>query len=49
MSEEEIRMNINLPNIKSTSEKLRRILRSYKQVELSTLETLRKLLCKPKD
>ena len=42
-------MNINLPNIKSTSEKLRRILRSYKQVELPALETLRKLLCKPKD
>ena len=48
--EEEIRISINLPYIKGTSEKLRRILRSHKiRSTFCTEMTLCKLLCKPKD
>ena len=47
---EEIRMSINLPCVEGTSEKLRSILRSQKiRSTLYTENTLRKLLCKPKD
>ena len=43
-------MSINLPYIESTSEKLRRILRSRKiRSTFCTENTLRKLFCKPKD
>ena len=43
-------MSINLPYVKVTNEKLRRILRSHKiRSTLYTERTLRKLLCKPKD
>ena len=43
-------MSINLPYIERTSEKLRRILRSYRmRSTFYTESTLRKLLCKPKD
>ena len=43
-------MSINLPYVKGTSEKLRRILRSHKiRSTFYTENTLRKLLCKPKD
>ena len=50
IQEEEIRMSINLPYVEDTSEKLRRILRSYKiRSTFYTENTLRKLLCKPKD
>ena len=50
IQEEEIRMSINLPYVEGTSEKLRRILRSYKiRSTFYTENTLRKLLCKPKD
>ena len=43
-------MSINLPHIDGTSEKLRRILRSHKiRSTFYTENTLRKLLCKPKD
>ena len=47
--EEEIRMSIDLPYVKGTSENLRRILRSSKLRYTSyTKSTLLKLLCKPK-
>ena len=47
---EKIRMSINLPYVEGTSEKLRRILRSPKiRLTFCTENTLRKLLCKPKD
>ena len=50
IQEEEIKMSINLPYVESTSEKLRRILRSHKiRSTFYTENTLRKLLCKPKD
>ena len=50
IQEEEINMSINLPYVKGTSEKLRRILRSHKiRSTFYTENTLRKLLCKPKD
>ena len=43
-------MCINLPYIESTSEKLPRILKSHKiRSNIYTDNTLRKLLCKPKD
>ena len=43
-------MSINLPYIEGTSEKLWRILRSHKiKATFYTENTLRKLLCKPKD
>ena len=48
--EEEIRMSVNLPYVEGTSEKLWRILRSHKiRSTFYTENTLRKLLCKPKD
>ena len=47
---EEIRMSINLPYARETSEKLPRILRSYKIRSIFyTEKTLSKPLCKPKD
>ena len=50
IQEEDIRMSINLPYVKGTSEKLTRILRYHKIRSTSYTEnTLRKLLCKPKD
>ena len=50
IQDEEIRMSINLPCVEGTSEKLRSILRSQKiRSTLYTENTLRKLLCKPKD
>ena len=50
IEEEEIKMNINLPYVEGTSEKLRRIPRSHKiRSTFYTEKTLRKLLCKPKD
>ena len=50
IQEEEIKMSRNLPYVEGTSEKLRRILRSYKiRSTFYTENTLRKLLCKPKD
>ena len=50
IQEEEIRTSINLPYVKETSEKLRRILRSYKiRSTFYTEKTLRKPICKPKD
>ena len=43
-------MSINLPYVEGTSEKLQRILRSHKIRSTFYAEnTLRKLLCKPKD
>ena len=49
IQEEEIRMSINLPYVESTSEKLRRILRSHKiRSTFYTENTLRKHLCEPK-
>ena len=43
-------MSINLPYVEGTSEKLRRILRSHNiRSTFYTENTLRKLLCKPKD
>ena len=49
IQEEEIRMNINLPYVEGTSEKLRCILRSNKiRSTFYTESTLRKLLCKLK-
>ena len=43
-------MSINLPYVKGTSEKLRRILRSHKiRSTFYTENTLCKLLCNPKD
>ena len=48
--EGEIRMNINLLYVEDTSEKLWRILRSHKiRSTLYTENTVRKLLCKPKN
>ena len=48
IQEEEIRMSINLSYVESTSEKLRRILRSHKiRSTFCTENTLCKLLCKP--
>ena len=50
IQEEEIKMSINLPYVEGISEKLRRILRSHKiRSTFYTENTLRKLLCKPKD
>ena len=50
VQKEEIRMSINLPYVEGTSENLRRILRSHKiRSTFYTENTLRKLLCKPKD
>ena len=50
IQEEEIRMSINLTYVEGTSEKLRRISRSHKiRSTFCTENTLRKLLCKPKD
>ena len=50
IQEEKIRMSINLPYVEGTSEKLRRILRSHKtRSTFYTENTLRKLVCKPKD
>ena len=50
IQEEEIRLSINFPYVEGTSEKLRRILRSHKiRSTFYTENTLRKLLCKPKD
>ena len=50
IQEEEIRMNMNLPYVEGTSKKLLRTLRSYKiRSTFYTENTLRKLLCKPKD
>ena len=50
IQEEEIKMSIYLPYVEGTSEKLRRILRSHKiRSTFYTENTLRKLLCKPKD
>ena len=50
IQEEEIKMSINLPYVEGTSEKLRRILRSHKiRSTFYTENTLRKLVCKPKD
>ena len=50
IQEEEIKMSIYLPYVEDTSEKLRRILRSHKIRSIFYIEnTLRKLLCKPKD
>ena len=47
---EEITMSTNLPCVEGTSQKLRRILRSHKiRATFYTENTLRKLLCKPKD
>ena len=49
IQEEELRMSINLPYLKGTSQKLRRILRSHKiRSSFYTENTLHKLLCKPK-
>ena len=43
-------MSINLPYVEGLSEKLRRILRSHtRKSTFYTGNTLRKLLCKPKD
>ena len=50
IQEEDIRISINLPYVKRTSEKLRRILRSHKiRSTFYTEMTLHKLLCKTKD
>ena len=50
IQEEEIRMSINLTYIEGISEKLRRISRSHKiRSTFCSENTLRKLLCKPKD
>ena len=47
---DEIRMSINLLYFKGASKKLRRILRSHKiRSTFCTENTLRELLCKPKD
>ena len=43
-------MSINLPYIEGTSDKLRRILRSHRiRSTFYSENTLRKLICKPKD
>ena len=50
VQEEDIRVSINLLYVKGTNEKLRRILRSHNiKSTFYTENTLRKLLCKPKD
>ena len=50
IQEEEIRMSTNLPYTEITSEILRCILRSHKtRSTFYTENTMRKLLCKPKD
>ena len=50
IQEEEIRMSIHLACVEGTSEKLQRILKSYKVRSTFYIESsLRKLLCKPKD
>ena len=50
IQEEEIRMSINLTYVEGINEKLRRISRSHKiRSTFCTENTLRKLLCKPKD
>ena len=50
IQEEEIRMSMNLPPVEGTSEKLWCLLRSHKIRSIFYTEnTLRKLLCKPKD
>ena len=50
IQEEEIRMSINLTYVKGTSEKIQRILKCHKiGSTFYTENTLRKLLCKPKD
>ena len=50
IQEEDIRISINLPCVEGISEKLRDILRSHKiRSTFCTENTLRKLLCKPKD
>ena len=50
IQEEDIRMSINLPYVKGTTEKLQHVLRSYKiKSTLYTESNLHKLLCKPKD
>ena len=50
IQEEGIRMSINLPYIEGTSDKLRRILRSHRiRSTFYSENTLRKLICKPKD
>ena len=50
VQEEDVRMSINLLYVKGTNEKLRRILRSHNiKSTFYTENTLRKLLCKPKD
>ena len=50
IQQEEIRMSINLPDVKGTSEKLQRVLRSHKiRSTFYTENTFRKLLCRPKD
>ena len=50
IQEEDTTISINLPCVEGTSEKLRRILRSHKiRSTFCTENTLRKLLCKPKD
>ena len=47
--DEEIRTSINLPYVESTSEELRRILRSHKiRSTFYTESTLNNLLCEPK-
>ena len=42
-------MGINLPYVDGTIEKLWRIFRSHKMIHFLRGNTLRKLLCKPKD
>ena len=50
IQQEEIRMSINLPDVKSTSEKLQRVLRSHKiRSTFYTENNFLKLLCRPKD
>ena len=50
IQQEEIRMGINLTYVEGISEKLQRISRSHKiRLTFCTDNTLRKLLCKPKD
>ena len=50
IQEEEITMGINLGYIEGTSEKLQPILESHKiRSTFYTENTLRKLICKPKD
>ena len=50
VQDEEIRMIINLPYFKGTSEKLRHILKSHKiRFIFYTESALRKILCKPKN